>query len=123
MRGATASKAVASKRFRDMRPLLATPLPEAAHSVCIWPEMDPEDNTEDSCDPEDDDEDAHAVAPVDHYELAMAPELLTIGLPGHNAVSTPIQICVCYSSGMTSWVSTQATDAGSFCTWTLIAVT
>ena len=43
VKGPVASKAVCSNRFRDMKPLLAAPLSEAAHSVRARPEMDLED--------------------------------------------------------------------------------
>ena len=36
---------------------------------------------------------------------------------------TPMPSCACCNSGMTSWTSTQTTDAGSHCTWTLIVTT
>ena len=43
VKGPAASKAVCSKCFRDMKPLLPAPLSDAAQSVCACPEMDPED--------------------------------------------------------------------------------
>ena len=82
VKGPVDSKAVASNRFRDMRPLLAIPLPEVTHSACALPEMDPEDMTEDSGEPEGDgdEDDAPEAVPADHYQLAMAPEHLTMDL-------------------------------------------
>ena len=79
VKGPAASKAVCSKRFRDTKPLLATPLSEAAHSVCACPEMDPEDMSADGWEPEDV---VHATtAPVDICKLSMAPENLSMDLP------------------------------------------
>ena len=82
VKGPVDSKAVASNRFRDMRPLLAIPLPEVTHSARALPEMDPEDMTEDSGEPEGDgdEDDAPEAVPADHYQLAMAPERLTMDL-------------------------------------------
>ena len=84
-----ASKAMASNHLRNMSPLLAAPLPEAPHSACALPEMDPEDMAEDSCESEvdgGDDDDTPEAAPADHYKLAMAPKCLTMDLPIQIAV-------------------------------------
>ena len=53
VKGPAASKAVCSKHFRYMKPLLPAPLSDAAHSVRACPEMDPEDMSEDGWEPED----------------------------------------------------------------------
>ena len=118
VRGGATSK---DMRSIDMRPLLPAPLPEAAHTVRAYAKMDPEDMSGDSCEPEDD---ALETVAVDHYELAMAPECLTMDLPVQIAVFmyAYAKLCCC-SSGMTCWVSTQTIDAGSLCIWTLIATT
>ena len=47
VKGLAASKAVCSKRFRDMMPLLAAPLSEVAHSVRACPETHPENMSAD----------------------------------------------------------------------------
>ena len=78
VKGPAASKAVCSKRFRDMKPLLPLPLPDAAHSVRACPDMDLEDMSADGLEPEDA---VHATtAGADTYELFMAPEPLTMDL-------------------------------------------
>ena len=90
VKGLVASKAVASNHFRDMRPLLAAPLPEATHLARALLKMDPEDMAEDSClsegDGGDNDDEAPEATPADHYELAMAPERLTMDLPVQIAI-------------------------------------
>ena len=84
VKGPAASKAVCSKRLRDMKPLLPALLPDAAHSVRACTKMDPEDMSVDGWEPEDV---IHAtIAGVDTYELSMASECLTMDLPAQIAV-------------------------------------
>ena len=83
MKGPVASKAIVPNCFRDMRPLLAAPLPEATHSVRVCPEMDPEDMAEVDGNRGDneDDENAPEAVLADYYELTLAPKHLTMDLP------------------------------------------
>ena len=82
VRGAAASKAVRSARFRDMRPLAAEPMADAAHSARAHPDHEVEDLFADRWEPEG----AEAPTPGGVYELAMAPEFLTADLPVQIAV-------------------------------------
>ena len=83
VKGSAASKAVRSRRFRDMKALTAEPLAEAAHAARSNPDFDVEDLFADGWEPEDDD---GPVAADGLYELAMAPERLTADLPVQIAV-------------------------------------
>ena len=112
LKGPVASKAVCSKRFRDMKPLLPTPLTDATHLVRACPRW-----TRKTCPRRDGSLSTWSMR-HQRWQIPInclwCPNIWPWTSPSKSlSLYMPMLSCVCYSSGRTCWASMWTTDAGS----------